>query len=375
MTRRVDVVYFDAASGHRSAAQAVVAALQARRPEWLVRAVDLLDVIAGNRGFWLSSRAGIGYFNWMVRRDRVWDLKGLIRLSIGICEGLRPVGLRRIATFWRDRPPDAVVSVTPMNNEPLFRALRLVASAAPYITIPVDFEEVLPRYWFTPAVDAHYLVASKRLREQALEAGVPEDRIRCLSGMVVDPAFYEPPPADIPGEIARLGLDPERPLGLVSYGGQGSRAVLDIARQLARVQQPINAIFLCGRNQRLKAALEALSLPYPRLVLGYSDQPPAYYHHLASFLVGKPGSMTITEALVTDTPLLAIKSTGMAPVQRGNEAWLEAHGAGLVVAGRKALPAAVERVLGGGFPALSGGRERSRGVFEAAAAIEELAAA
>jgi glycosyl transferase family 28 len=366
----VDIVYFDAGSGHRSAARGLQVALQKLRPAWRVRAVNLLDLLAGHRLFQCTNRAGIAYFNWMLRRERVFDLRGLIRLSLRVHDLLTPRGLRKIAQFWSSEPPDSLVSVTPMSNEALLRSARLVNPNVRYLTIPVDFEEVLPRYWFTPKWAPHYLVGSARLAEQAQQAGVPPDRVSRLSGFPIDPTFYAAPPTDRDAELARRGLDPGLPTALVSFGGQGSVLVRRVAQRLAAGPR-LNLILLCGRDERLRAELAAWAAPVPKLVLGFSPESPVRYYQLASFVVGKPGTMTITESLVVGRPLIALQARGMAPVQRGNEAWLETSGVGRVVAGLNGLDQAVRDVL----------REReqyhqriarqppSRGVFEAAERI------
>jgi hypothetical protein len=78
--KRIDIVYFDAGSGHRSAAKGLERALAAARPDWSVRMVNVIDVFASNRQFHLIVRTGIAYFNWMLKREKICDLKGLINL-------------------------------------------------------------------------------------------------------------------------------------------------------------------------------------------------------------------------------------------------------------------------------------------------------
>jgi len=67
---RVDVVYFTAGSGHVSAAVAIERALHRARPDWRVRALDLVDVLAPHRLFRATSRLGIAYFNRMLTAER-----------------------------------------------------------------------------------------------------------------------------------------------------------------------------------------------------------------------------------------------------------------------------------------------------------------
>src|SRR5690606_24753595 len=105
--------------------------------------------------------------------------------------------------------------------------------------------------------------------------------------------------------------DPGRPTGVISFGGQGSVLVERCARALEGVDRPLNVIALCGRDAALRERVAALPTRHRRVVYGFAPEPPVHYHHLADFLVGKPGSMTVTEAVVTETPILAIRARGM----------------------------------------------------------------
>jgi UDP-N-acetylglucosamine:LPS N-acetylglucosamine transferase len=74
-----------------------------------------------------------------------------------------------------------------------------------------------------------------------------------------------------------------------------------------------------------------MKTPYRKLAVSYTQETPIYYQRLADFIIGKPGSMTITAALIARKPVIAIKSRGMSPVQRGNEEWVREHKVGIIV--------------------------------------------
>ena len=366
----VDIVYFDAGSGHRSAALALERALEMLRPGWQVRLVNVEELFAVHPRFHRILCRGINHFNAMLRRERVFDLKGLINLSLLFHDLLTPRDLAQVAGFWAERPPDAVVSVTPMYNPAIYRSARYVNPRATCITIPVDFEEAKRRYWFTPKVSQHYLLGSERLVEQARAAGVPEAMLHRLPGFIVDPGLYEPQ-VSRGSSLAALGLDTRLPTGLLSFGGQGSVVMLDLARRLAEANLAINMIFLCGRNEAVRATLAQLTTPYRKVVLGYEPLTPLPYLRLADFFIGKPGTMTISEALVLGRPLVAIKSTGMRPVQAGNERWMTEHGIG-IVARPRALARAVRGMIGEPGYAERARQAYHRGVFVAAERIVSL---
>ena len=355
---RVDIVYFDAGSGHRTSAFGLQKAIERSHPGWQVRCLDLLEIVQRHRRFLALSKAGIGYFNWTLRKDRVFDLNGLIRLSLLVNDLMSESDVREIARFWQDDPPDAFISVTPMNNETLFRAVKVANPDAQYVIVPVDFEEALPRYWFCPRIDAHYLLGSERLLTQSRQAPIPPSRAHRLGGMIIDPDFYKvPEPPD--NALEALDLDPHKKTVLVSFGGQGSILLQETADALA-IDAKYNAIFLCGRNAEMKRVLEGRSLPYPKKVLGFSPEPPNYYYHLADAIIGKPGTMTITEAVVSGSPVVVVKSTGMHPVQSGNEQWVKQRGVGAIAATAADVPDAVDRVLAAPRDVGSSGRSSTR---------------
>lgn len=370
--KRVAILYFDAASGHRSAASGLKQALTLRYPDWQIRLVNVVDVFDRHKRFGRIARYGIDRFNRQLINDRVFDLGGQINLSLLVHDLLAAEGIAQLATFWTDAPPDLAVSVTPMYNPALYRSIRLVNPEAICVTIPVDFDEVKPRYWFTPNVEQHYLNGTTRLLEQAKAAGIPASHNYRLSGMIVDPSCYQEPPADRALELSRLGLDPALPTGLVSFGGQGCTHVQAIARAIAHAALAVNMIFLCGRNTTVYDELTQLAMPHPKLVLGYLPETPIHYLHLADFAIGKPGAMTITEALITKTPLIALKSRGMRPVQRGNEAWLVKHNVGILAAKVDEIVPAIRQVLASDTYRQRAAEQVHRAVFEAAERLGSL---
>jgi hypothetical protein len=343
--KNVAIVYFDAASGHRSAAAAIKKALLRVRPEYKVSMINIVDVFDHHPLFGKLVRTGIDYFNWQIKRDQVFDLKGLIHLSLLCHDLVRSTGIKRIANYWKSSPPDCIVSVTPMYNPVLYKSALLVNPDVKCITIPVDFEEVTPRYWFTPTVNQYYINATDRLQEQCVAAGIPSDLTFKIGGMPADEDGYLVPQEDREQRLKALGLDAALPTGFLSFGGQGTSNVLDIARELAKSSLRTNMIIMCGKNKKLYQQVNALATPFPKAVFSYLPDAPINYLHLADFAIGKPGAMTITESLITKTPLIALKSKGMSPVQKGNEDWMAYTRTGIVAKTPLDVVAAINEVL------------------------------
>jgi processive 1,2-diacylglycerol beta-glucosyltransferase len=364
--KRIDIIFFDAGSGHRSAAYSLRRALNDLRPNWKINTVNFIDLLIHNKALAPIMRSGLYIFNRMFVREMITDVIPSIRSSFFWRDRM---SVKAMSRFWAESPADMAVSVTPMFNPVFYRSLRLANPAAQCVTIPVDYAEVIPEYWFTPQIDQHYLIGTKWLGEQAREAGIPEKYLHSIGGIIIDPGFYAPPPANPKDEIARLGLDPQLPTGIVSFGGQGNNMVNEVTHQLAPGRLGANMIFLCGRNKEVYKKLSAMETPYKKLVLGYLDETPVRYFQLADFVIGKAGAMTINEALVLRKPLIIIKSH----LQSGHEDWVKGSGTGIVLESIAELGDAIRLALSSDYYRQNAAREYHRGIFDAAETLCAIA--
>ena len=345
MTKNIDIVYFDAASGHRSAAIALKHAIASKYPSYVIRTINLVDIFDHHPVFGKIARAGIKYFNWQLKKDKVFDLNGLINLSLLSHDLVFKKGQIKIANFWKNTTPDIVISVAPMYNPVLYKSVRILNPNTICITIPVDFEEAKSRYWFTPAVEQYYLNGTEKLHTQATTVGVPEQYAYRISGMVIDPAAYFNKTIDKRTALEALELDPDKPTGFLSFGGQGCIRVKEITKAISELNLPINMIIMCGKNEQLYKAVNNLQTRFPKKVFKYLQETPLYYLRLADVAIGKPGAMTITEALITQTPLITLKSKGMHLVQKGNEDWITETKTGIVAKNVKEVAASIYTIL------------------------------
>jgi len=365
MVKKIDFVFFDAGGGHRSAATALKSVIDAENRDWEVNLVNLqeilnsLDVFRKVTGIRLED-----IYNKMLAKG--WTLgaaeglkfmHGVIRLNHG------PV-TRLLQQHWAETRPDMVVSLVPNFNRALSHSLRAALPATPFATILTDFADYPPHFWMEPfqaGVQEQFLVCgTPKAVEQASALGHPPAHVFPVSGMILRPKFYEPVTVDRAPERVRLGLDPTRPTGLVLFGGQGSNAMVDIARRLPETQ----LILICGRNQKLAGALRALPSAAPRFIEGFTGEIP-YYMHLSDFFIGKPGPGSISEAVAMKLPVIVERNAWTLPQERYNVDWVRERNAGIVLDNFRGIAAAVNRMLAGldDFRA-SVGKVQNRAVFE-----------
>jgi UDP-N-acetylglucosamine:LPS N-acetylglucosamine transferase len=208
----------------------------------------------------------------------------------------------------------------------MYQSLRAALPKVPYLTILTDFADYPPHFWMEAGQDQYFICGTEKAVQQARSLGHPDDRIYSASGMILRPRFYEPVNVDRSRERERLGLDPSLSTGLVLFGGQGSKVMLEISRRLADTQ----LIFICGRNAKLAERLKVLPAKAPRFIEGFTQEVP-YYMALSDFFIGKPGPGSISEAVAMKLPVIVERNAWTLPQERYNAEWVRERHAGMVV--------------------------------------------
>ena len=369
MNPNVDLVYFDAGGGHRAAAQALNDMLRRQRRPWNVRLINLMSVLDRRQRFRrLTGLAPEDLYNRRLAQGRTTGMGFELRLLQTLIRIGHGALVRRLEQHWRGSEPDLVVSLIPNFNRAMGAALARARPGVPFATVITDLADLPPRFWIEPAVGQHVIAGTRRAVQQALDAGVPAQRVLPVSGMLLRPSFYEPLPADRAAERRSCGLDPDRATAVVMYGGQGSPEMLQVAQALPDLQ----LVLMTGHNQALAERLRALGGAAPRAVVGFTDAVPRWLH-LADFFIGKPGPGAMSEALHLGLPVLTFDHSRTMPQERWNTRWVREHGLGLVLGSVAELPQAVQTLVA----RLPEFRQRvrrleNRAAFEVPALLAEL---
>jgi UDP-N-acetylglucosamine:LPS N-acetylglucosamine transferase len=344
MRARIDLIYIDAGGGHRAAANALADVIGQQQRPWDLRLLciqDLLDSID-----YVRKSLGIPFqdvYNIMLRHG--WTLGTaqmvpVMHLLIRLSHRAQVAVLER---HWATHRPDMVVSLIPHYNRALREALDHAWPGTPFVTILTDIADYPPNFWIEP-VDQYVICGSQQAVSQALACGLPESHIVRTSGMILHPRFYAPPPADRAGERVRLGLRPDLPTGLVLFGGEGSTEMVKIAHRLNRSASHLQLLLLCGRNEAVRRAIDALPRRIPRFVEGFTREVPRYMA-LADFFIGKPGPGCISEALAMGLPVMVERNAWTLAHERYNAEWIEQQGVGMVVRNFSHIARAVRDLL------------------------------
>ncbi len=373
--KTITLIYFNAGGGHRAAASALATVIGQQQRPWRVNCINLVDVLDPQGRFrQVTGRAPEDLYN--LRLARGWTL-GLTQ-ELKLLQGLIYLGhatlLRRLQPHWLRTQPDMVVSLVPNFNRALCSSLASALPGVPFVTVLTDLADHPPHFWIEPGQDQHLVCGTAMAASQARAAGYGGDQVHRSSGMIIRPDFYDAPVLDTglgPDRRqaqARLGLDPDRPTGVVMFGGVGSMAMLGIARQLADVQ----LVLMCGQHPTLARELHKLRPSAPHAVVGFT---PEVQRHLmlGDFFIGKPGPASLSEAVQQGLPVITFRNAWTLPQERYNTDWVLDHGLGLVGSSVRQVRPLVAELLGrlDAFRA-DVRRMENRAVFEVPAILAEI---
>ncbi|HEX8072489.1 MAG TPA: glycosyltransferase [Pyrinomonadaceae bacterium] len=343
-TPKILIISSDTGGGHRSAAAAIVAGVQRfwEGDSYAVRVVRAVEEshavtdklvrcynwVLRHRQHWMK------YLYWIVNRVRPETREFFQRRCIGFC--------KEIFEKWC---PHVVVSVHPLTQHIFARVLKELglAETIPLVTVVTDPCYGFWKGWACDDVRL-YLVASEEARQQLIDYGVAPERIK-VSGMPVHPKFEQPDERTAQAARHALGLDPDKFTVFVNAGWVGGGNIPEIFRELVRGDLDVQAIFLAGKNDALRAEAEQLAAHarFPVKVIGYSEQIEQLMQ-AANVMISKLGGLTTFEALACRLPIIADATTPPMPQESGTATFIARRGAGILLERARDIVPVVRRM-------------------------------
>ncbi|MCX6070407.1 MAG: glycosyltransferase [Chloroflexi bacterium] len=350
---RVLFLFSDTGGGHRSAAEAIIEALELEFPGCFD--IQLIDVFKQYAPPPLNLAPAA--YPGMVRVPQMWGFGYRVtdshRRARALTGAAWPYVRRAARRFAREQHPDLLVSVHPVMVTPILKGYGL--ERPPFFTVVTDLVTT-HALWYDRRVD-QYVVPTEEARQRALACGVAEARVRVV-GLPVAQRFCQPA-RDRVALRAELDWPRDGPVVLLMGGGEGMGPLFDVATSIARPGGAFALAIVCGRNRRLKEQLEALDWPIPVRLYGFERRIPQMMQ-AADLLVTKAGPGTITEAINAGLPMVLYSR--LPGQEDGNVSYVVSQGVGTWAPGHERAAASVHQWL-----------EDPRGMQQAAAACRRIA--
>lgn len=328
---KILIISSDTGGGHRSAAAAIVAGVQKflDGQSYAVRVVKAVE-----ESHAITAKM-VGIYNWILRNRQHW-MKYLYWVINRVRPETREFFHKRcvgyVTELFERWCPHIVVSVHPLTQHIFGRVLKelKLADRIPLVSVVTDPYYGFWRGWACDDVTL-YLVASDDARRQLIDYGIAPERIK-ISGMPVHPKFSYPGEESAQAARRALGLDPEKFTVFVNAGWEGGGNIPQIFRELVRGELEVQAIFLAGRNEELRADAESMAseATFPIKVIGYSDHVEQLMS-AANVMISKLGGLTTFEAFACRLPIIADGITAPMPQEAGAANLLVKRGAGVLL--------------------------------------------
>jgi 1,2-diacylglycerol 3-beta-galactosyltransferase len=321
MPRRVLVLTADAGFGHRSAANAVAAALrETYGDQCLLEIVNPLDdertppMLRGSQLDYdriVREMPGLYEFGYQASDAPVPTTIVESALTVLLFEVLRDCVRRH--------QPDAIVSTYPLYQAPLSAVFSITRRSVPLLVAVTDLMTV-HRLWFNSGVDL-CLVPTTSVHDLAIDSGLPAERVK-ITGIPVSPDLAR---GDRDAASTRTELGWREDLTTVlAVGSRRVVSLFDVLRALDHSALPIQLVVVAGGDDELYARLRAVDWHQPTYVYNFVRNLPTMMH-AADLVISKAGGLIVTEALACGLPLLLVdtlpgQETGNAAYVVGGEA-------------------------------------------------------
>jgi 1,2-diacylglycerol 3-beta-galactosyltransferase len=290
-------LFSDTGGGHRSAAEAILEAMSSEFPGKMT--AEMVDIFRDYAPAPLNRAPS--FYPPLSRMPEMWGLG--YKLSDGkqrtrtFTTLLWPYIRRASKKLVRENKCDLIVSVHPLANSPVLRALK--HENQKFITIVTDMVST-HAFWYDNRANL-VVVPTDEAKERGICYGVDPEKIHVI-GLPVAERFCHPP-SDKKKLRNELSWPEDLPVILLVGGGEGMGPIEKIARAINDSGLKASMAIICGRNAKLKTTLETYDWQVPTHIYGFTRDMPNFMA-AADILVTKAGPGTISEALIAGLPII-----------------------------------------------------------------------
>jgi len=316
-------LFSDTGGGHRSAAEALIEALNLEFPGQFD--TEMVDIF---RGAPSPMNLAIPSYPMLAQVPSIWEISYSIfdgrRRVIVANSVLSPYMHKYYQKMIEEHPSDVIVSCHPV---PITSFIDILEEKdgnrrQPFITVVTDLVTT-PAFWYDKRSDL-ISVPTEYARVRGLKLGMREEQFRVIGLPVADRFCH--PSEDRRAIRQRLGWPQDLPMIVIVGGGEGMGPLGKNALAIDKARLPAGVAVVCGRNKRLKDRLQAHEWNIPAYIYGFVREMPDFMA-AADVLVSKAGPGTISEAFISGIPLILYSR--MPGQEDGNVAYVMEEGAGI----------------------------------------------
>ena len=337
-SKNILVVTASMGSGHNKAANAVAEAIKRKYP---VNKINVIDFMSTETAYFNSLVKDI-YLKMLDHTPSVYEF--FYKFTSDSTKGstIQSVFAHAMKKDMRELikkyEADMVICTHPFPCAAASYLKQTGEINIPLITVMTDF--CVHQFWLYKNIDI-YFTANDLLKKEMVNQGLLEERI-FVTGIPVGYNFRVDYNRD--DLLTKFKLEKDKPVALIMGGGLGLGGVKNALCQLERLKKDIQILVITGANVALWSEMNeyAQHSKHKIFVWGYSHNIQEFMS-VATFLISKPGALTISEALTRELPMILHDPIPGPEVD--NAKFVSDNGAAIWVKHQDTLDAVVREVL------------------------------
>jgi 1,2-diacylglycerol 3-beta-galactosyltransferase len=291
-------LFSDTGGGHRSAAEAIIEAVELEFPDTFT--TEMVDFFKEYAPIPFNKMPDL--YPQLVKAPQLWkagfyatDGRARARFITG---AFWPYARRAAKKLLAAHPSDIIVTTHLAATSAGLWALGKNRTRR-FITVITD-PVTTHALWFDKRADL-ILVPTEMARERALAYHMPPEKVYVVGQPVAE--RYCAPIGNKRALRKKLSWPQDKMLVLLIGGGEGMGPIARTADAINESGLDLGLVIVAGRNERLKAKLESRDWKIPTRIYGFTSELPDFMR-AADVLVTKAGPGTIAEALIAGLPII-----------------------------------------------------------------------
>ena len=241
----------------------------------------------------------------------------------------------------------------------------------PLATVMTDF--CMHQFWVNKNTDV-YFTATEQIKQALMSENISQDKI-FATGIPIGYKFRQP--YDRQALLEKFKLDGSKPIILMMGGGLGMGGVKDALLQIEKLQKQLQILVVTGANVSLWSEIneyaQTQQSKHKIIVWGYSHNIQELMA-VSTFLISKPGALTISEALAMELPM--VLHNPIPGPEADNAKFIAGQGAAVWVKHEDTMDAVVRELLSDAtiLPQLRKGAQKLRKPLAADDVADTIAA-
>lgn len=290
-------LFSDTGGGHRSAARAIIEALDIYHPGKVT--TEMLDFFVeyAPPPFDLA----VTTYAPMAQVPDLWELG--YKLSNGkwrsklVQDVLWPYIRKSTERLVQEHPCDLFLSVHPIINTPILRALG--DDHVPFMTVITDMVST-HAFWYDNKATL-IMTPTEVAKLRGIGIGIDPDRMEIVGQPIADKFRRQTASKQELREM--LGWPQDKTVVLIVGGGDGMGPVEETVCAVDEAGMDLVLAVIAGRNEALRNSLENADLQTTTFIYGFVDNMPDLMN-AADILLSKAGPGTISEAFIAGLPII-----------------------------------------------------------------------